>query len=136
MSLSPSSTVPVSRPSVKAVLRGVAATVCAGSAGVHAALVPEHLHESVPLGLSFGAAAVLLGVAAAVTGLRNDLRLVAPVAALLIGTAVAYLLSRTTGLPGLVDHPEPVDALGSATSFLEVAAACACVRLIALRSSK
>jgi hypothetical protein len=135
MSLSPSSTVTARRPSVNAVLRGVTATVCAGSAGVHAALVPEHLHESVPLGLSFAVAAVLLGVAAALMGLRDGVRVVAPVGTLLIGTALAYVLSRTTGLPGLVDHPEPVDALGSATSFLEVAGACACVWLIALRSS-
>jgi hypothetical protein len=41
----------------------------------------------------------------------------------LLGTALAYLLSRTTGIPLLIDRPEEPDALGLVTTVAEVVAA-------------
>ena len=41
-------------------------------------------------------------------------------AVVLLATATAYLLSRTTGLPGLITDPEEVDLLGVAETMLVV----------------
>ena len=47
----------------------------------------------------------------------------------LLGTAAAYLLSRTSGIPGLITDPEAVDLLGVVTSSAEVVAAAAALFL-------
>jgi hypothetical protein len=111
-------------------LRYLVALVAAGSAGVHAALVPEHLHESTALGIAFIGSAVSLVVVAVLTRTpRHDAWAPAAAAAVLLGTAAAYLLSRTTGLPGLITDPEEVDLLGVVTSSAEVVAAAAALFL-------
>jgi hypothetical protein len=111
-------------------LRYLVALVAAGSAGVHAALVPEHLHESTALGVAFAVSAAALAlVAVATRAPRHDTRAPAAAAVVLLATATAYLLSRTTGLPGLITDPEEVDLLGVVTSSAEVVAAAAAVWL-------
>ena len=61
------------------------------------------------------------GLAAlAINDRRRGSRDVALVAAVLASTAVAYLLSRTTGLPGLTPEAEPVDGLGMFTTLAEL----------------
>lgn len=103
------------------------AVVCAASAGVHAALVPEHYHEGgLVLGGAFALDAVLLGIGALATSRRSGRAL--PVVVLL-GTAFAYLLSRTTGIPFLIDEPEAPDALGLVTTVAEVVAAAVATQL-------
>src|SRR3954451_6382259 len=110
--------------------RYLVALVAAGSAGVHAALVPEHLHESTVLGVAFAGSAVALAlVAVAIRTPGHDTWAPAATAAVLLATAAAYLLSRTTGLPGLITDPEEVDLLGVVTSFAEVVAAAAALHL-------
>jgi hypothetical protein len=111
-------------------LRYLVALVAAGSAGVHAALVPEHLHESTALGGAFAVSTVALALVAVLTrSPRHDRWAPAAAAAVLLATAAAYLLSRTTGLPGLITDPEEVDLLGVVTSSAEVVAAAAAVFL-------
>jgi hypothetical protein len=108
----------------------VCALVCAASAGVHGALVIPHADESTPMAVAFAAAAVALAIAALAEALVATPVVSALVAALLLTVAGAYLLSRTSGIPGLATHPEPFDSLGTGISVLEVAAA-----VIALRTT-
>jgi len=110
---------------VQTVARTLVALVCAASAGIHAALVPEHYQEGgLRLGGAFALSALLLGVAAVLVsrGTRTALPVV-----VLLGTALAYLLSRTTGIPLLIDEPEEPDVLGLVTTVAEVVAAAVAV---------
>jgi hypothetical protein len=127
----PPAPVPGALPALRVTpLRYLVALVAAGSAGVHAALVPEHLREGTALGVAFAGTAIALALVAAVTRTpRNDTWAPAAAAAVLLATAAAYLLSRTTGLPGLITDPEEVDLLGAVTSSAEVVAAAAAVLL-------
>ena len=108
---------------VNVVHTDLCAVVCAGSAGVHAALVAPHAHESTRLAVAFALAGVALGLAAVALAVAPRAGVVGAAAALLLSVALAYLLSRTTGIPGLTVHQEPFDALGVATSLGEAAAA-------------
>ena len=127
---------PVSEPVVD-VARVVGPLVCAVGAGVHAGLVTAHLRESTLLGVLFAVDAVLLGLAALAISDRHA-RTVhhAGAAAVLVGTALAYLLSRTTGLPGVTSEPEPVDVLGLLTTVSELAGAAACLLVILRRNHR
>jgi hypothetical protein len=115
-------------PATAARVRVFGAFVCSVSAGVHAALVTPHAQESDSLAVAFAVSAVALA-AAAVGLVLNPRATVTTVAALLLfGVATAYALSRTTGIPGLTVHPEPLDAFGTVVSCVEVMAAWALVR--------
>lgn len=112
-------------------VRLLVASTCAASAGVHAALTADHLRESVVLGVAFAlSAGALTAAALAVRDPRFDRW--APLAGgcVLALTAVAYALSRTTGIPLLVPDPEPVDPLGMTTFAAELCAALAATSLI------
>lgn len=111
------------------------ACVCAGSAGVHAALVLPHSHESASLAVAFAVSAVALAAAAVTLAMDASATVTTVVALLLVGVAAAYALSRTTGIPGLTIHPEPPDAFGTVISCLELAAAWALVRPAIRRTS-
>ena len=98
------------------------ALVLAGAvaAGVHAGLAPEHLHEWLPLGASFIAAAVAAALAVAALVLRPA----SPwppraLGALLGGLIAAYALTRLTALPPLDPERESLDALGVCTCAIE-----------------
>lgn len=125
---------------VKDRARLLVALVCAGSAGIHAGLVPAHLRESTLLGFLFAVDALLLAVAAISIrdgrreG-RDDVLFTALVAALLASTAIAYLLSRTIGLPRLISEVEPVDGLGAITTLFELIGLGACL-LLTLRTDR
>jgi hypothetical protein len=135
MTLSSGTILRPSQVGVNDTARWLAAVVCAGSAGVHAALVPEHLHESALLGAAFALDAVLLAVAATRVG-RPRSRNASAVACLLAGTALAYVLSRTTGVPVLVTAPEPLDGLGALTTSSELVGVLACLLLILRREPR
>lgn len=102
-------------------LRYVTCIGCAGSAGVHAALVRPHLDEgSGALAAAFAAVAAVLAVlAVAAARPRHDRWALPAATALLVAVAAAYLMSRTTGLPGLLDRPEAIDAAGTLTTLVE-----------------
>jgi hypothetical protein len=101
---------------------------------VHAALVEPHSHESAILAVAFAVSAVALAMAAVALAVDAGPTVTTVVALLLVGVAAAYALSRTTGLPGLTVHPEPLDVFGTVVSCVELTAAWALVRLPTRRS--
>jgi hypothetical protein len=104
----------------------LATAACAASAGAHAALVPQHLHESPALGVAFAVAVVALAIAAvALIAKPGDRRAHHAAALLLGGLIVAYALSVTAGIPWLAGDPEPVDPVALATKCVETAGALA-----------
>jgi hypothetical protein len=106
------------------------ASALAVSAGVHAGLVPEHLREAPQIGVSFAlATALLLAVAAAVAIRPDDRRAFRAAQGLIAGLLVAYLASRTVGIPVLHAEVEHVDALGVFTKAVEVLALLCALRL-------
>jgi hypothetical protein len=115
-------------------LRYFLTAVCAGSAGVHAALIQPHFLESALLGSAFTAAAVALALAALVVRQPRHDRwgIVAATAALGV-IAVSYLLSRTAGIPLLIVEPEHADPLGMVTTAAELAGALCGAALLARR---
>jgi CHASE2 domain-containing sensor protein len=115
-----------------ALLRYWVTAVCAGSAGIHAALVGPHLAEGgPPLGSAFAAAAAALAVAAlTVRQPRHDPWAPAAATVVLCVIALSYLLSRSTGIPLLIGQPEGLDPLGAATTVTELAGAACGVALV------
>jgi len=112
-------------------MRMLLVVVCAVSAGIHAALAPEHYAESAAAGNGFVVAAVLLGALAVALILRPDsVPAVAAAALVLVGLLVAYALAITTGLPVLHPEPEAVDGLALATKAIEAAGLLAALRLV------
>jgi hypothetical protein len=104
------------------------AVVCAASAGVHGALVVPHARESTQMAVAFALVTAGLLTAAFSEAIASTQVVSTAAAVLLLTTATAYLLSRTSGIPWLTEHPEPFDTLGVVTSFLEVAAAVVTLR--------
>ena len=86
------------------------------SAGAHAGLVPEHLREAPAVGVAFVVATALLLAVAVALAIRPDSR---GAALLFAGLIAGYAASRTTGLPLLEPHVEPVEAVGVTTKLVE-----------------
>jgi hypothetical protein len=100
--------------------RDLLIVTCGVSAGIHGALVPEHLRESAAAGGGFIAATVLLTALVVALTFRSDPRPAAAAAALtLAGLLVSYALVVWHGLPVLHPETEPVDALALATKAIE-----------------
>ena len=114
-----------------------ATAVCALVAGAsHIPLISEHLHEAPYIGWSF-IALVIGSVTVALGLLLRDSRRVWALAAVLFGAAVlAYLVSRTIGLPQI---PDDVGNWTEAESFpaltAETVAVILSVRALADRGS-
>ncbi len=106
--------------------RDLVIVMCAISAGIHAALAPEHFREGRAAGTGFLAAALLLAVVA--TGLtrrsENSILLVSA-GTIFAGLIGSYMLAATIGLPLLHPESEPVTGLAVFTK------ACEAVGLIA-----
>ena len=93
---------------------------CAISAGAHAGLVPEHLREAPQLGVAFLVAVGLLAAVAVALAIRPDSpRAARGAARLLAGLIAFYAASRSTGIPLLEPHAEPLDAVGVTTKLVE-----------------
>lgn len=98
----------------------VAACACAASAGIHVALVPEHLRGSEALAAAFVLAAVALVAAVAALVARPAEPAVAALAALLLaGLIGCWAAVATSGIPVLAPRPEPIDAVAVATKLIE-----------------
>jgi hypothetical protein len=105
-------------------LRYCLTAVCAGSAGVHAALIQPHFLESGLLGSAFTAATVALALTALVVRQpRHDPWAIAAATVTLCVIAISYMLSRSIGIPVLIVQPEHVDPLGTVTTAAEIAGA-------------
>jgi hypothetical protein len=99
------------------------------SAGVHAGLAPEHLHEWPPLGAAFVAAAAAAALSVAALVLRPESLWPPRILATLLGSLiVAYALTRLAALPPLDPDREPLDLLGVCTCLVEAAGLVAAVR--------
>ena len=122
---------------VDTVLRYVVTAVCAASAGVHAALIGPHLAEGLPIGLGFAAATATLALAAiAVRQPRRDPWAPGLAAAVLCLIAIAYVLSRSSGIPLLIGHAEELDPFGIASTSAELVGAVASVALLLPRKDR
>ena len=104
---------------------------CAISAGIHAALAPDHFHEATGAGVGFVVATVLLAALAAQLTIRpGDRPALAAVALVFVGLIVSYALATTTGVPVLHPDVEPVDKLALFTKAIEVAGFAASLSLL------
>jgi hypothetical protein len=101
--------------------RDLVIVACAISAGIHAALVPEHLDEGTAAGTGFAVSAVAL--AALAVALTAELRPVPLVVAatVLAGLLASYALAVTSGFPLLHPDPEPIEGLALFTKAVELA---------------
>ena len=106
------------------------------SAGIHAGLVPEHLAEMPLLGVSFIVSVLALLAIAAAMAFRPEAQLPASLAAFLFaGLILAYVASRTTGLPVLEPEPERVDAIGIVTVAVQLVGLLAALWLTAVSTA-
>ena len=113
--------------------RDLVIVACAISAGIHAALVPEHLEEGAAAAGGFAASAVLLGaLAIAITRSRRPI-LLAGAVALFAGLIVSYALAVTTGVPVLHPEVEQVEGLAVFTKLVEVGGLLAAADLLSYR---
>ena len=104
---------------------------CAISAGIHAALAPDHFHEATGAGAGFVLATVLLAALAVQLTFRpEDRRALTAAAIVFIGLIVSYGLATTTGVPVLHPDVEPVDGLALFTKAIELAGLAASVSLL------
>ena len=117
-------------------LRITAALMAAVEVGVHAYLAPAHLEEVPYIGALFVASAVLL--AAVIVGLWTRLEALAWVggSAICAGMFVAFLVSRSVGLPDYHEAWTSDNALGLVSlppELLFLACAVAALRVPAVR---
>jgi len=110
--------------------RDVLIVTCAISAGIHGALVPEHLAEGAGPGGGFLASTVVLTVLAVALSLGAGERAALGGAAVLTGLIVAYGLAVSTGVPLLHPEVEPVDGLGLFTKAVEALGLAAALTLL------
>lgn len=101
--------------------RDVLILASAISAGIHAALVPEHLEEGRAAAGGFAVSAVLLGALAIALTYRVTPRLLFAAGVLMTGLLVSYALAITTGIPVLHPDVEPVEGLALFTKAVEIA---------------
>jgi hypothetical protein len=100
---------------------GLLALAVTFSAGIHAALAPEHLKEMPPLGYSFiGAAALGAGLAWALVTRPNDRRVPLLAGLFCVGQIVAWLLFVTARIPGFSGTPEPVETIALISKTVEL----------------
>jgi len=95
---------------------------CAVSAGIHAALAPEHFRETTGAGIGFVAATVVLGVLAVVLTLRPSEPAFAAAALVFAGLIGSYVLAVTTGIPVIHPDVDSVEGLALATKAIEAGA--------------
>jgi hypothetical protein len=115
----------------QAIERDVVITACAVSAGIHAALVPDHLTEGTAAGVGFAVAALLLAVAAVALTRRWTATLLAATAALFVGLLASYAFAVTTGVPVLHPDAESIDGLALFTKAVELLGLAAAADLLA-----
>jgi hypothetical protein len=100
---------------------GLLALAVTFSAGIHAALVPEHLKEMPPLGYAFIAAAAIGGVIAwALVSRPNDRRIPALAALFCVGQIVTWVVFVTVHVPGFSGTPESIETIALVSKAAEL----------------
>ena len=94
--------------------------VLAASAGIHAALIPEHASESTAAGRLFALSALALA-AVAIAVDRTEGTTAVALSALLLGSLIAAYAATRVAVLWPFEHAEPIDALGALTKLLEAA---------------
>jgi hypothetical protein len=95
---------------------------CAISAGIHAALAPEHFtEEGLAAGVGFVASAVILAALAVVLTVRPTDAARGAAALVFAGLIAAYALAVTTGVPVLHPDRESIAPLAVFTKAVEAA---------------
>jgi hypothetical protein len=94
---------------------------CAVSAGIHAALAPEHFRETTGAGIGFVVSTAVLAVLAVVLTRRPTDAAFAATAAVFTGLIVSYALAVTTGIPVIHPDVDPLEGLALATKAVEAA---------------
>jgi len=101
---------------------GLLALCVTFSAGIHAALAPEHLREMPPLGYAFAAAAAIGGVLACAVVSRPDDRQIALLAGLFcLGQIAAWALFVSVHVPGFSGTPEGIETIALVSKATELA---------------
>jgi hypothetical protein len=112
-------------------LAGLLALFVTFSAGIHAALAPEHLKEMPPLGYAFIAAAALGGVLACALVLRpNDPRVPLLAGLFCLGQIAVWVLFVTVRVPGFAGTPEGIETIALVSKAAELAAVALAFRLV------
>src|SRR5215213_9509251 len=111
--------------------RDVVIVACAISAGIHAALAPDHFAEGTGAGVGFVVAAVgLAAVPVALTLRPASVRALTAAGALFLGLIASYALAVTTGVPVLHAERETFDALALATKAVELVGLVAAAQIL------
>jgi hypothetical protein len=118
-----------------AIERDLVITACAISAGIHAALIPDHWTEGAAAGAGFAVATVLLAAVAVTLTRVASTAALAGATALFVGLLISYGLAVTTGLPLLHPHPEAVGGLALFTKAVELLGVLAATHLLWERRS-
>jgi hypothetical protein len=104
-------------------LAGLLALFVTFSAGIHAALAPEHLKEMPPLGYAFIAAAAIGCVLAYALITRPDDPRIPLLAGLFcLGQIAAWALFVTVRVPGFAGTPEGIETIALVSKAAELAA--------------
>ena len=98
-------------------LRRAVAGALGATGALHLALAPEYLSEQAYIGVLFIAGGLTAIGLAVVLWTRSDARALALGAAIAVGMAAGFVLSRTTGLPGF--HEAEWEASGLLSLVLE-----------------
>jgi hypothetical protein len=114
--------------------RHLAAAAMAAAALIHLVLVPEYFEEKTYIGVLFAVSVPLSVWLAAVLWHRHDPRAWALGAALALGMAGAFVVSRTVGLPGF-DESGEWEPLGLASLVAEVGFAVLAGRVLRARQA-
>lgn len=102
-------------------LNGLLAMAVMFSAGIHAALVPEHLEEMPPLGYLFiVAAAIGAAIACGLVTRRDDVRIQLLAVLFLAGQVLAWVLFVTVHVPGFSGTPEGIETIALVSKAVEL----------------
>jgi hypothetical protein len=116
------------------VLLPLAVVSSAAAAGVHAALGPAHLRESVLFGAFFAGAALLQLVWAGMAAVRTSRRLLQVGATGNLAVLGLWVVTRTLGLPfGWLPSPEAVGTWDLACGAWELVVVCSCIAMLRSR---
>ena len=111
---------------------GLLALAVTFSAGIHAALAPEHLKEMPPLGYAFIVAAAIGAVLAwALVSRPNDRRISLLAGIFCLGQIVTWVLFVTTSVPGFSGTPEPVESIALVSKAAELLGIVIALQLVA-----
>ena len=100
---------------------GLLALAVTFSAGIHAALAPDHLKEMPPLGYAFIAAAIIgAAIAAALITRPRDRRIALLAGLFCLGQITTWTLFVTLPIPGFSGTPEPIETIALISKAVEL----------------